>query len=89
MCCITVGNSPSFSAATTSFVNREVVALIELQAKSDKGYAKRRRLGPATAAMLVSLAGTPHTSVVFDFKYLYEVAQSHKSIQNIHAQVLV
>ena len=47
MCCITVGNSPSFNAATlfdtgahTSLVNREVTAWIELQAKGDKGYAK-------------------------------------------------
>ena len=40
MCCITVGNSPSFSAATlfdtgahTSLVNREVEAWIKFQAK--------------------------------------------------------
>ena len=47
MCCITVGKSPSFSAvnlfdtgAHTSFVNRKVAVLIELQAKGDKRYAK-------------------------------------------------
>ncbi len=100
MCCSTVGNSPSFSAATlfdtgahTSFVNREVAAWIELQAKGDKGYAKRRRLGPETAAASVSLAGTSHNSailgsVVFDLTYLNEVTQSHETIRNIHAQVL-
>ena len=58
--------------------------MIELQAKGDKGYAKRRRLGPGTAAASVSLAGTSHTSailgsVVFDLTFL---------IRNIHAQVL-
>ena len=96
MCCITVGNSPSFSAATlfdtnvhTSFVNRKVAAWIELQAKGDKGYAKRRRLGSETAAASVSLAGTSHASailgsVVFDLKR----SESHETIRNIHAQVL-
>ena len=67
MCCITVGNSPSFSVATLF----DTGAWIELQAKGDKWYAKRRCLGPETAATSVSLAGTPHTSailgsVVFD-----------------------
>jgi len=91
MCCITVGNSPPFSAATlfdtgthTSFVNREVAAWIELQAKGNKGYAKCRRLGPETAAASVSLAGTSHTSailgsVVFDLTFLNEVTQSHET----------
>ena len=100
MCCIIVGNSPSFSAATlfdtgahTSFVNRKVAAWIELQAKGGKGYAKCRRLGPETEATSVSLAGTPHTSailgsVVLDLTYLYKVTQSHETIRNIHAQVL-
>ena len=99
MCCITVGNSPSFSAATlfdtgshTSFVNREVTAWIELQAKGDKGYAKHRRLGLETATTSVSLVGTSHTSailssVVFDLTFLNEVTQSHETIRNIHAQV--
>ena len=48
----TTYRSPSFSAAIlfdtgahTSFVNREVGAWIELQAKGNKGYARRRRLG--------------------------------------------
>ena len=81
------------TGAHTSFVNREVAAWIELQAKGDKGYAKRRRLGPDTAAASVSLAGTSHTSailgsVVFDLTFLNEVTQSHETIRNIHAQVL-
>ena len=87
MCCITVGNSPSFSAATlfhTSFVSREVAAWIELQAKGDKGYAKRRRLTPETAAASVSLAGTCYKFLL----NLNEVTQSHETIRNIHAQVL-
>ena len=100
MCCITVGNSPSLSAATlfdtgahTSFVNRDVAAWIERQAKGDKGYAKRRGLGPETVVAWVSLAGTSHTSailgsVVFDLTFLNEVTQSHETIRNIHAQVL-
>ena len=76
MCCITVGNSPSFSAATLF----EVATCIELQAKGDKGYAKRRRLGPETATTSVSLAGTTHTSailgsVVFDLTFLNEVTK--------------
>jgi hypothetical protein len=100
MCCITVGDSPSFSAATlfdtgahTSFVNREIAEWIELQAKGDKGYTQRRRSGPKTETTSVSLAGTPHTSailgsVVFDLTFFNEVTQSHETIHNIHAQVL-
>ena len=96
MCCITVGDSPSFSAATlfdTSFVNREIAEWIELQAEGDKGYAQRRRSGPKTETTSVSLAGTSHTSailgsVVFDLTFFNEVTQSHETIHNIHAQVL-
>ena len=100
MCCITVGDSPSFSAATlfdtgahTSFVNREVADWIELQAKGDKGYTNRKRSAPATEATSVSLAGTSHTSailgsVVFDLTFLNEVTQLHETIRDIHAQVL-
>ena len=60
MCCITVGNSPSFSAATlfdtgahTSFFNREVAAWIELQAKVCKASA----LGPRDGGN-VSIVGS-------------------------------
>ena len=77
----------------SNFVNREVAAWIELQAKGDKGYAKRRRLGLETAATSVSLAGTSHTSsilssVVFDLTFLNEVTQSHETIRNIHAKLM-
>ena len=68
MCCITLGDSPSFSAAIlfdtgahTSFVNREVAAWIELQAKGVKEYAQRKRLSPETEATSVLLAGIRHT----------------------------
>ena len=66
------------------FVNRKVVTWIALQAKGDKGYAKRRRLGPETAATSVSLAGTPHTSailgsVVFDLTYFNEVTDTRNN----------
>jgi hypothetical protein len=101
MCCITVGNSPSYHAATlfdtgahTSLVNRELAAWIEQQAKGDTKYAGRRRMGPQAAITQVSLAGTSQTSavlgnVVFDLTFLNEVTQLHETLRNIHAQVIV
>jgi len=49
MCCITVGTTPSFKAATlfdtganASYVNREVAAWIEDQAGKEEGSADER-----------------------------------------------
>jgi hypothetical protein len=98
--CITVGNSPSYHAATlfdtgahTSFVNRDLAAWIEQQAKGDTQYAGRRRTESQAAITQVSLAGTSQTSavlgnVVFDITFLNKVTQSHETLRNIHTQVI-
>ena len=90
MCCITVGNSPSYHAATlfvtgalTSFVNRELAAWIEQQVKSDNKYAGRKRAGPRAAITQVSLG-----NVEFDLTFLNEVTQLNETLRNIHAQVI-
>jgi hypothetical protein len=100
MCCITVGTSPSFKAATlfdtganASYVNREVVARIEDQAGKGKQKGGRKRRWEAARSTSVSLAGTSMSSpvlgnVVFDLTFLNEVSKKHETIKDIHAQVL-
>ena len=100
MCCITVGTSPSFKAATlfdtganASYVNREVAAWIEVQAGKGKQQRGRKRGWEAERITTVSLAGTSMSSpilgsVVFDLTFLNEVSKKHETIKDIHAQVL-
>ena len=100
MCCVTVGNSPSYCAATlfdtgahTSFVNREVAAWIIQQSKTGDGVTQGKRKAPAMLATSVSLAGTAVSSpilgsVYFDLTFFNEVCQSHKTLNNIYAQVI-
>ena len=64
MCCITVGTSPSFKAATlietganASYVNREVAAWIEDQAEGGRKHGCE-----AERSTTVSLAGTSMNS---------------------------
>ena len=71
MCCVTVGNSPSYSAATlfdtgahTSFVNREVAAWIVQQSKTGDGVTQGKRKAPAMLVISVSLAGTALSSPI-------------------------
>jgi len=90
-CCITVGTSPSFKAATlfdtganASYVNREVAARIEDLAGKCTQKGGRKRGWEAERSTSVSLAGTSMSSpmlgnVVFDLTFL---------IKDIHAQVL-
>ena len=90
MCCVTVGNSPSYSAATlfdtgahTSFVNREVAAWIVQQSKTSDGVTQGKRKAPAMLATSVSLAGTALSSpilgsVYFDLTFFNEVCQSYE-----------
>jgi hypothetical protein len=77
MCCITVGTSPLFKAATlfdtganASYVNREVAAWIEDQAGKGR-HGGRKRGWEAERSTSVPLAGTSMSSpilgsVVFD-----------------------
>ena len=77
-CCITVGTSPSFKAATlfdtganASYVSREVAAWIEDQAEKGRQQGGRKRGWEAERSTSVSLAGTSMSSpilgsVVFD-----------------------
>jgi hypothetical protein len=78
MCCISVGNSPSYKAATlfdtgahASFVNREVANWIEEHGRTDRQVSDRMRGWHEASVTTVSLAGTPMSSpilgsVVFD-----------------------
>jgi hypothetical protein len=78
MCCITVGTSPLFKAATlfdtganAYYVNREVAAWIEDQAGKGRQQGGRKRGWEAERSTSVSLAGTSMSSpilgsVVFD-----------------------
>jgi hypothetical protein len=98
MCCVTVNDSPSYSAATlfdagthTSFVNREVAAWIVQQSKTSDGVTQGKRKAPAILATSVSLAGTALSSPILGSVYLTffnEVSQSHETINNIHAQII-
>ena len=71
MCCLTVGSSPSYKAATlfdtgahASFVNREVAAWEEGQARRDPGYRQKTREGQDQRGTTVSLAGTAYSSPI-------------------------
>ena len=64
MCCLTVGDSPSYKAATlfdtgahASFVNREVAAWVEGQARRNPSYLQKARKGQDQRCTTVSLAG--------------------------------
>ena len=99
MCCITVGTSPSFKAATlfdtganASYVNREVAAWIEVQVEKGKQQGGRKRGWEAERVTTVSLAGTSMScpifgNVVFDLTFLNEVSKKHETIKDIHTQV--
>ena len=81
MCCISVGNSPSYKAATlfdtgahASFVNREVADWIENQEMTDRQVPDRKRGWQEAIGTTVSLAGTSMSSqilgsVVFDLTF--------------------
>ncbi len=100
MCCLTVDNSPSYKAATlfdtgahASFVNREVAAWVEGQARRNPGYLQKTREGQDQRCTTVSLAGTAYNSpilgcVVFDLTFFNEVSRLHETIRNIRAQVI-
>ena len=73
MCCVTVCNSPSYSAASlfdtvahTSFVNRKVAAWIVQQSKTSDGVTQDKRKAPTMLAISVSLAGTALSSSILD-----------------------
>ena len=70
MCCITVGNSPSLSAATlfdtgthTLFANRVAVARIVQQSMTSDGVMQGKRKAPTMLATSVSLVGTALSSL--------------------------
>jgi len=84
MCCISVGNSPSYKAATlfdtgahASFVNREVASWIDEHGRTDRQVSNRMRGWHEASGTTVSLAGTSMSSpilgsVVFDLTFLNE-----------------
>ena len=100
MCCLTVGDSPSYKAATlfdtgahASFVNREVAAWVEGQARRNPSCLKKAREKQDQRYTTVSLAGTAYSSpilgyVIFDLTFFNEVSRLHETIWNIHAQVI-
>ena len=84
MCCITVNDSPSYSAATQ----------FDTGSSNSPRLATESRKASARQAMLAtSLAGTALSSpilgsVYFDLTFFNEVSQSHETINNIHAQII-
>ena len=71
MCCLTVGDSPSYKAATVfdtgahaSFVNREVAAWVEGQARRNPSYLQKARKGQDQRCTTVSLAGMAYSSPI-------------------------
>ena len=100
MCCLTVGDSPSYMAVTlfdtgahASFVNREVAAWVEGQARRSPSGLKKARERQDQRYTTVSLAGTAYSSpisgcVVFDLTFFNEVSRLHETIRNIQAQVI-
>ena len=94
ICCLTVGDSPSYKAATlfdtgahASFVNRKVAAWVEGQARRNPSYLQDQR------CTTVSLAGTAYSSlilgcVVFHLTFFNEVSRLHQAIRNIRVQVI-
>jgi hypothetical protein len=97
MCCISVGNSPLYTAVTlfdtgahASFVNREVASWIEEHGGTDRQMLGQKRGWQEASSTTVPLAGTSMSSpilgsVVFD---LNEVSRRHETITDIHAQVI-
>ncbi len=93
MCCITVGTSPSFKAATlfdtganASYVNREVAAWIEDQAGKGKQKGGRKHGWETERSSSVSLAGTSMSSpilgnVVFDLTFLNQVSKNMRQLR--------
>jgi hypothetical protein len=93
MCCITVGNSPSFKAATlfdtgasASYVNREVAAWIEDQTGKGTQQGRRKRGWEAERNTTVSLAGTSMSfsilgSSVFDLTFLMKYQGDMKQLR--------
>jgi hypothetical protein len=85
MCCLTVGDSPSYKVANlfdtgthASFVNREVAAWVEGQARRNPSYLKKAQEGPEQHNPTVSLAGIACSSlilecVVFDLTFFNKV----------------
>ena len=100
MCCISVGNSPSYTAATlfdtgthASFVNREVASGIEEHGGTNRQVPEQKRGWQKASSTMVSLAGTSMSSpilgsFVFDLTFLNEVSRRHETIKDIHAQVI-
>ena len=100
MCCLTVGDSPSYKAATlfdtgahTSFVNREVAAWVEGQAGRNPSSLKKAGKNQDQRYTTVSLAGTAYSSqilgcVVFDLTFFNDVSRLHETIRNINAQII-
>jgi len=94
MCCISVGNSPSYKAATlldmgahASFVNREVASWIDEHGRTDRQVSNRMRGWHEASGTTVSLAGASKSSpilgsVVFDLIFI------DLTIMDIHAQVI-
>jgi hypothetical protein len=92
MCRISVGDSPSYEAATL-FVNREVTAWLEEHGRTDQRHAYRKRGWYEVSDTMVSLSGTSISSpilgsVVFDVTFLNEASRRHETIRDIHAQVI-
>jgi hypothetical protein len=100
MCCISVGNSPLYTAATlfdtgahASFVNREVASWIEEHGGTDRQVPGQKRGWQEASSTTVPLAGTSMSSpilgsVVFDLTFLNEVSRRHETITDIHVQVI-
>ena len=100
MCCISVGNSQSYKAATffdtdahASFVNREVATWIEEHGRTHRRRADRKHGWNEASSTTVSLAGTSMSSrildsVVFDLTFLNDVSRRHETIMDIHPQVI-
>ena len=75
MCCLTVGDSPSYKAATlfdtgahASFVNREVAAWIEGQERRNPSCLKKAREKQDQRYTTVSLAGTAYSSPILGIR---------------------
>jgi hypothetical protein len=71
MCCVSVGNSPSYEAATSfdtgahaSFVNREVASWIEEHGGTDRQVPGQKRGWQEASSTTVPLAGTSMSSPI-------------------------
>ena len=96
-----MGDSPAYKAATSFdmgahalFVNREVAAWVEGQARRNPSYLQKACEGQEQRNTTVSLTGTAYSSsilgcVVFDLTFFDEVSRLHETIRNIPAQVSI